>query len=387
MSWLEVNKVEQRKQFIIRHLSGERITDLCNEYEISRKTGYKFIDRFKKLGFEGLNDLSKRPYRQPNKTDDFIEGAIVSLKSRHPSWGPKKLKTRLEEIDPGLRIPSASTIGIILSRHGLVNNRPRRISRSYHPTLLTEGLNANDVWCIDFKGQFKMQNSRYCYPLTISDYRTRYLIACECLEKINQEDAFQVFKHAFIEYGQPRIIRSDNGAPFSSGNALYGLSKLSIWFLKQGIKHERIEPGHPEQNGRHERLHRTLKQDALRPTAKNIMQQQEVLDKFRDTYNNERPHEALGQKTPASIYKTSDIKYTERTLTYPLHDFTKNADCRGCIWLKKSKPTRISRVFYGETLGLRELDDTWLVSYADYDIGLINKKTLKFESMESIDAY
>lgn len=387
MSWNEVNKVEQRKQFILRLLKGEQMTDLCQEYEISRTTGYKFLDRFKESGFEGLEDFSRRPHRFPNKTDEFIENLIIDLKKSHIKWGPKKLKILLEDKYSSIHFPAVSTIGMILANNGLVVKSTRRIARCYHRTNLTDSDQANDVWCIDFKGQFRTKDRRYCYPLTISDHKTRYLIACEALESTKQDEAFGVFKSCFIKYGMPKIIRSDNGVPFASSSSIYGLTKLSLWFVKLGIDIERITPGHPEQNGRHERLHKTLKYESICPAANNIMQQQEKFDDFMFKYNNERPHESLGQKTPGSLYRASPVKYAEIDVRryYSGHDFSRRVNDRGEISINPRMPVKISKIFYGEHLGFKEYGSTYLVSYSKYDIGQIDKNTLKFEPLEQLD--
>ncbi|MFC1478784.1 integrase core domain-containing protein [Candidatus Margulisiibacteriota bacterium] len=385
MSWMEVDKVEQRKRFILRLLNGERMTDLCREYDISRKTGYKFLERFKEFGFDRLSDLSRTPHRIHNKTNEILEEHILYIKAKYPTWGPKKIKAKAEEMHQGLKFPAASTIGAILDKHGLVKKSKRRIKRSYHSGCLSESKKANDIWCIDYKGQFLTQDRHYCYPLTISDHQTRFLIACEALESTRYEDAYYVFKHCFKKHGLPKSIRSDNGTPFASVNAIFGLTKLSAWFLKLGIKVERIAPGHPEQNGRHERMHRTLKQDVLRPPARNIIQQQEAFDTFRRIYNHERPHEALGQVVPFSVYENSAKPFNENVvLDYATHDIVRKVDFKGDIKLA-NKRTVISTVLSGEYVGLRELDDTWLVSYADYDIGHIDKESLKFTSLEYLD--
>ena len=387
MSWNEVNKVEQRKQFILRLLKGERMTDLCQEYEISRKTGYKFLERFKGFGFEGLDDFSRRPHRFPNKTDAFIEGLIVEFKKKHIKWGPKKLKVLLEDKYSNIHFPTVSTIGMILSNNGLVERNARRIGRCYHRTDLTDSNFPNDVWCVDFKGQFKTKDMQYCFPLTISDHKTRYLIACEALESTRQEEAFDVFKSSFTKFGMPKIIRSDNGPPFASSSLIYGLTKLSLWFVKLGINIERIAPGHPEQNGRHERLHKTLKYEAICPPAKNIIQQQERFNVFTDDYNNHRPHESLGQKTPASLYKKGEVKFVEPDVRqyYSNHDFTRRVNDSGEIWINPRMRVRISKIFYGEHLGIKEYESTYLVSYSKYDIGQIDKRSLEFVPLEQLD--
>lgn len=386
MSWKEVDKVEQRARFVLRYLNGERMTDLCKEYDISRKTGYKFYDRYQRYGFEGLADRSSRPGRIARKTNEFMEEYVLAIKNKYPTWGPKKIKAKLEQTYAGVLIPAASTIGCILDKHGLVLKRSRRMKRAYyHSDTLSNSENPNDIWCIDFKGQFRTTDNKYCYPLTISDHYSRYLIACEALESTGQEDSYQVFRQAFQEYGLPKMIRSDNGTPFASANALYGLTKLSAWFLSLGIKLERIEKGHPEQNGRHERMHRTLKQDCLRPAANNILKQQEVFDRYMDIYNQERPHEALGQKVPAALYRKSAITLCEnKELLYAMHDHVRYVSATGAIKLSDHK-IQISSALAGRAVGLRELDSSWLVSYADYDLGFISKDLYKFGSLEYIE--
>jgi putative transposase len=387
MSWKEVNKVEQRQAFIYRYLKGETVTELCREYGISRKTGHKFIQRFKQYGVSGLNDYSRCPHRCARKTDEFIEGLIVDYKMKHPQWGPKKIKQNLDRTYPTLQFPAVSTIGVILERKGLRQPRSRRVKRSYIPMQLTESKAPNDIWCIDFKGQFQTRDGKYCYPLTISDHQTRYLIACECLEHPSTEGVYPVFQQCFSEYGLPKIIRSDNGSPFASMSGPYGLSRLSVWFLSLGIQLERIEPGHPEQNGRHERMHRTLKLEALQTVAANLLQQQEILDHFRQVYNQERPHEALEMLTPADVYTKSGTPYSGSLggFSYPTYFKVYRVDSAGYIYMGHHKYIKISRIFGGHYLGLKELDHAWWVSFCLYDIGIIHKKTLKFEIFENMD--
>lgn len=385
MPWLEVNKLELRKIFVLRLLRGEKMTDLCKEYGISRPTGYKFPARFKECGFQGLSDLSRKPHLSPNKVDPFVEQLIIDLKGDYITWGPKKLKARLETLYPGLKTPAASTIGAVLDRNGLVASKTRRIKRAYSLTQLSDSNQPNDIWCIDYKGQFRTKDNIYCYPLTISDHFSRFLIACEALQGTGQDEAFAVFKRSFATYGLPNIIRSDNGSPFCSSSKLYGLTRLSAWFLSLGIKLERIDPGHPEQNARHERMHRTLKHDAINPPANNILQQQEYFENYVKIFNFERPHEALDQQTPGVLYKNSERNYREQILEYPYHDLSKKVDFDGFLFIDSKRQVRISKVLYGYYLGLKEQEKEWLVTFAKYDIGVIYKDTLEFETMEILD--
>jgi len=385
MPWLELNKLEQRKIFVLRVLRGESMTDLCKEYGISRTTGHKFLNRFKEFGFQGLRDLSRKPHFSPNKTDPFIEELIIDTKGHYPTWGPKKIKARLETLYPSLKIPAVSTVGSVLSRNGLVVSRTRRMKRVYVKSQLTQSKEPNDVWCIDYKGQFQTKDKNYCFPLTISDHYTRFLLACEALQSTNQDEAFEVFMRIFKTFGLPKIIRSDNGSPFASTSKCYGLTRLSAWFISLDIKVERIAPGHPEQNARHERMHRTLKSDAINPPAKNILQQQENFDKYIKVYNYERPHESLCQKTPGSLYKKSGKNYIERGMKYPNHDFTKKIDDNGFLYIDSKRRVRITKALAGQFVGIKEQEKQWLVTFNKFDIGIIHKKTLAFESMEVLD--
>lgn len=385
MPWLEVNKLEQRKIFVLRVLRGESMSDLCKEYGISRPTGYKFLERFKEFGFQGLNDLSRKPHFSPNKIDPFIEELIIDVKGHYPTWGPKKIKARLETLYPYLKIPVVSTVGSVLSRNGLVVSKTRRIKRLYATSQLSESKYPNDVWCIDYKGQFKTKDNTYCFPLTISDHNTRFLIACEALQSTNQSEAFDVFKRSFKTFGLPKIIRSDNGSPFASTSKCYGLTRLSAWFISLDIKVERIAPGHPEQNGRHERMHRTLKHDAINPAAKNILQQQEKFDNYINVYNFERPHESLSQQTPGSLYKNSNKIYIERDLEYPNHDFKRKVDSKGFVSIDSQRRVRITKALDGHLIGLKEQEKQWLVTFNKFDIGVIYKNSLTFEPMEVLD--
>src|ERR1700676_4514984 len=310
---------------------------VCREFEISRKTGYKIYSRYKDCGIEGLTDRSRRPYRHARQLPFQIEKAIVQLKQEHPSWGAPKIRERLRRKHSEIHCPAISTVHAILDRNGLVKRRRRRV---YKPegTALAHPHHPNDLWCADYKGEFMLADRRYCYPLTITDFASRYLISCEALESTRAMYAFTVFERTFKDFGLPRAIRTDNGAPFASANSLFGLTKLSVWWLRLGIGIERIKPGHPQQNGRHERMHLTLKKEATKPAASNFLQQQARFDKFIDVFNNQRPHEALAMKCPVEIYQPSNRTYTGLPdIDYPLHDKTIVVTRCGRICLGKKK--------------------------------------------------
>lgn len=372
--------MDQRVQFISRFLEGERVSDLCREFEISRKTGYKFIDRYKKFGANGLSDQSRRPHHFANRTHDEIERKILNLKDIFPTWGPKKIHAKLVSLHRGVSFPAVSTIGEILDRNGLVKRRKKRVNASHFPsTPVTESKKSNDVWCTDFKGQFRLGNYSYCYPLTITDHFSRYLIGCEALTSTKVIPAIGIFEEIFDEYGLPRAIKSDNGIPFSS-NSFRGLSELSAWWMSLGIEIQKSRPAHPQDNGRHERMHKTLKAETTRPSAVNELQQQERFIKFKKTYNNDRPHEALNMKTPTSIYEKSKrtLKQALEEAKYPFHDRVQRVRENGSLRVDKNDYF-IGAALRGRALGLRELDSgMYLVSLNRFDLGYLNPVTVKF---------
>ena len=269
MPWKECQPVDERLRFVARLFDGEQMTALCAEFGISRKTGYKIYTRYKDYGLQGLTDRSRRPYRHANQLPLVLEKQIVRLKREYPDWGAPKIREKLRGRCGPLRCPAISTVHAVLDRHGLVRRRRRRRYRATGTTL-GEALEPNALWCADFKGEFMLANRRYCYPLTITDFASRYLLTCEALTTTREIPAFTAFERTFKDFGLPAVIRTDNGVPFASAKALYGLSKLSVWWLRLGIGIERIRPGHPEQNGRHERMHLTLKTEATKPAAANV---------------------------------------------------------------------------------------------------------------------
>src|ERR1700694_697871 len=305
MPWKASSVMEERLRFVAKFLDGEAMTDVCREFGISRKTGYKVFQRYKDSGVEALCDRSRRPVRYANQLPDQIESLIVRFKREKPHWGARKIRELLvRRLDGDFRVPAKSTIHAVLCRHGLVKPMGRvRVRAS--GTSLSMGDNPNALWCVDFKGEFKLGDGRYCYPLTVTDHASRFLLLCEALESTREDTALTAFERLFRERGLPLAIRSDNGVPFASPNALFNLSKLSVWWLRLGIAIERIKPGHPQQNGRHERMHLTLKKEATRPPGFNSLQQQDRFDAFLREFNAERPHEALDMKCPAELYTAS----------------------------------------------------------------------------------
>jgi putative transposase len=383
MPWTECSVMDEKLKFVARLLDGEKMAELCREFGVSRKTGYKIWDRYKECGIEGLPAQSRKPYKNANRLPVQIETLIVQAKREKPTWGARKIKERLKRKYPGINLPANSTIHAVLDRHGLVNVRKRRRYKA-EGTALSYAHNPNDLWCADYKGEFLMGNNTYCYPLTITDFSTRYLLSCEALETTKEPYAFSVFERAFKDYGLPKAIRTDNGNPFSNVQAMFGLSRLSVWWLRLGIELERTAPGCPQQNGRHERMHLTLKQEATKPAGANLLQQQEKFDQFIDEYNNDRPHEALEMKYPGEIYQKSERSYSGLPdVAYPMHDRTITVTHCGRICMDRRK-INFSRVFAGQDVGVRQVDDRiWLVSFMDYDLGYFDDETARVEPGEN----
>jgi len=384
MPWKVSKPMDERLKFIARLLDGERMAGLCREFGISRKTGYKIEARYRACGIEALRDRSRRPYRQANQLPMQIEKLIVRLKQDKPSWGAPKIRERLRRLHPDVHLPAISTVHAVLDRHGLVKRRkrPRRELRA--GTSLSQALEPNALWCADYKGEFMLADRRYCYPLTVSDFASRYLIACEALATTKEAYAFTVFERLFKEFGLPRAIRTDNGVPFASPNALFNLSRLSVWWLRLGIAIERIKPGCPQQNGRHERMHLTLKLETTKPAGQNFLQQQAKFDDFIDVYNRERPHQAIAMRCPAELYRPSTRPYRGLPeLDYPLHDKTVTVTTCGRICYKQRK-INLSTVFAGQNVGVKQTDDrVWLVSFMHYDLGYFDDETCRLEPLHN----
>ncbi len=382
MPWKECHVMDERLRFIGRLLDGEQMAGLCAEFGISRKTGYKIYHRYKGCGMDGLTDRSRRPQRHANQLPMAIEKLIVRLKREYPTWGAPKIRERFRRRYAPVQCPAISTVHAVLDRHGLVQKTKRR--PRVKGTALSWPAQPNALWCADYKGEFMLADRQYCYPLTITDFASRYLLRCEALSTTREVYAFAVFERVFKDFGLPEAIRTDNGVPFASPYALYGLSKLSVWWLRLGIQIERIKPGHPEQNGRHERMHLTLKTEATKPAAANVLQQQARFDEFLERYNHERPHQALGMKVPGELYTRSARPYQGLTeLDYPFHDWTATVTRCGRLCYKGRK-INLSHVFAGQNVGVRQVSDRiWLVSFMDYDLGYFDDETCRLEPIEN----
>lgn len=353
--------MELRQEFIEEWMEGElTVSDLCRAYAISRKTGHKFIARFRRHGLEGLADLSRRPHHHPAMVCQEVVEAILAVRRQHPKEGVVTLLARLRKKRPHLALPAPSTAHEILRRHGLVCERPaRRRATPTHPGTLTQPQAPNHVLSIDFKGQFRLGNGRLCYPLTVSDNYSRYLLRCVALGdgQTGHEHVRPIVEACFREYGLPDIIRSDNGPPFAT-TGLGGLSRLSVWWMRLGIRPERIEPGKPQQNGRHERMHATLKRTACQPAQHDLRTQQIVFDRFRHDYNFERPHQALDLRTPSQLYTPSPRQMPPRLpeIEYPQHMLVRKVKASGQIKLD-GHDIRIGDALVEQHLGLRFEDD------------------------------
>jgi putative transposase len=353
---------------------------LCREFGISRVTGHKIWSRYQQDGNKGIYNRSRRPHKHPNQTPFEIEQLIVRLKREKPSWGAPKIRELVQNKYPSVKAPSTSSVHSILDRYDLVKKRRQRSKFKATASFLSNPTAPNDLWCTDFKGQFRMKNKEYCYPLTITDFASRYLFTCESLSSVAENACFEVFERTFKEYGLPKAIRSDNGIPFASGNSAWNLTKLSVWWMRLGIRLERIEPGNPQQNGRHERMHRTLKMEATQPPGSNLLQQQEKFNDFIDQYNNERPHQALEMKVPAKVYQRSPRPYNGLPdLTYPGFDKTLLISSCGRICLGTSYKIHVSKSFSNQPVGLKMVDTgTWQVDFMSYSIGYFDEYSRKF---------
>jgi len=371
--------MEEKVRFVFEYEQDERtMTELCQGYGIARETGYVWLRRYRERGLEGLVELNRAALRHGNQTPAEAERAVLELRQAHMRWGPRKLKHVLERDQPARHWPAASTIGDLLKREGLVVERRKRRRTVPYGEPLAHADGANRVWCADFKGWFRTGDGDRIDPLTISDAHSRYLLRCQAVAKTDTERTKAIFEAAFREYGMPEAIRTDNGAPFAS-SAVAGLSRLAVWWMKLGIVPERIEAGHPEQNGRHERMHRTLKQETAQPAAANRRAQQCAFDRFRQEYNQQRPHQALAMQTPAAVYVSSPRAYPARVPEpeYPTSMLVRSVHHQGQIRWKKNE-VFLTEVLWGEHVGLLPADERWFTIYfAQFPIARFDSRKLR----------
>ncbi len=372
--WSNASPEMEQIRFIQRwERGGESFLELCRAFSISPKTGYKRVHRFQIWGWDGLGDLSRAPHQHPNQTERPVVERLVMARQEHPTWGPKKLIAWLRGQEPLVPWPAPSTAGDLLDRAGLVNRRKRRRRTPPWSQPFVQAEQPNDLWCIDFKGWFRTGNGVRVNPLTVEDASSRYLLVCHGLHQPRGSQVRPVLERAFREYGLPRVIRSDNGPPFASVG-LGGLSSLSVWWIKLGILPERIEPGHPEQNGRLERLHRTLKAETASPPRTTWQRQQRAFQDFRSSYNEERPHEALGQQPPARQYQPAARQYPRRVDSpeYEAGTTVRRVRTNGEIKWNGGR-VYLSEALCGEPVGLMPQDDRyWTIHFGPLQIGLLD---------------
>ncbi len=376
MPWKESRAMDQRMRFVIAATEeGAVMSRVCEAFGISRTIGYKWLQRYVADGLEGLKDHSRAPHVHGRARSEEVVSTALALRDRYRHWGPKKLRVKLAELRPDIVLPGVSTIGDWLRKEGLTEPRRRR----RHCPPFTQPFRAadspNSVWSADFKGWFRTNDGIRCDPLTISDAMSRYLLCCQALERPDQVAVRRAFDSVFCEFGLPSAIRSDNGPPFASTGA-GGLSTLSLWWIKLGITPERIEPGKPQQNGRHERMHRTLKAETANPPAANLAAQQTRFECFRQTFNVERPHEALQMRTPASLYRSS-----LRSYPCALREPAYGADC-AVRRVRSNGEIRwagelifVSEVLVGEPVAVEETETgDWRVRFGELELGFIDLK-------------
>jgi transposase InsO family protein len=367
--------MDERMRFVVEYdLDDLSMTGLCAKYSISRKTGYKWLARIQEAALEGFQDRSRAPHHHPNQLPLTIEQAIVAMRQSHPTWGPKKVLRRLQVEEPQKHWPARSTIAELLRRKGLIwpRKRRRRVPPQQQPFASCDGANA--IWCVDFKGWFRTGDGQRCDPLTISDAFSRYLIRCQAVDDTSGPCVRPLFEAAFREYGLPRAIRSDNGSPFAS-RAVAGLSRLSVWWIKLGITPERIDPGKPQQNGRHERMHLTLKRETASPPGATVRSQQRHFDAFRKEYNEQRPHEALEMSTPASRYVPSMRPYPGREpeVMYPQEWPCRMVRVRGEVKFK-GRPFFLSEALTGEPVGFEPIEGRyWRAHFGPVPLGIFDE--------------
>jgi len=387
MPWRETSPMEQRLEFVHEFATGLfTMTELAEQYGISRNTGYKWVERFEAAGIGGLADQSRRPHSSPETTDPAVVEALVRLRQRRPRWGARKLLAVLTRQQPDVAWPARSTACAVLKARGLV--RARRVRHPRLPAVAPRRpiTALNEVWTTDFKGEFRTGDGAYCYPLTLRDGLSRFVLRCDALGGHTTALTRPRFERAFAEYGLPERIRSDNGPPFG-GAGLGRLSRLAVWWIRLGIVPERIEPGHPEQNGAHEQFHAVLKAETARPPARTAAAQQRRFTRFCAEYNYERPHEALNDETPATQYRPSSRALPRRLppLEYPGHAEIRHVSTTGCVsW--HNAPLFVSEALAGEAIAFEEIDDgIWTIAFATVVLGRFDERRRRIHPIASGD--
>lgn len=376
MPWLEATPMEHRERFIRDQQSGlYTMSELCDRHTISRKTGYKWLARFDAGGRAALGDRSRAPHRCPHRIPADVAELICGARRQHPRWGPEKLLQWLAPRHPTVALPATSTAGDLLARQGLVTTRRRRRPSAHPGVVPLTTTHPNDLWTADFKGHFRTQDGVYCYPLTIADQHTRFLIACHGLRSTHGLGVRAVFDRLFRTYGLPRAIRTDNGVPFAT-TGFRGLSQLNVWWMRLGIQHQRILPGRPQQNGAHERMHKTLKADTLRPPRATRLAQQRAFNAFRQEYNEERPHQHLRGGTPASVYRSSPRAYDARLppIDYPGHFLVRRVSSAGTFCFKH-RVLFLAHSLAPHPIGLEEVDDgIWSIYFGQVLLARLDER-------------
>lgn len=381
MPWEATSPERERMRFVTQWLEGAYTkAELCARFGISRPTGDALLRRWSEEGIDGLKDRSRRPKHSPQRISPPMRDLLLQTRRAHTDWGPRTIVAFLKGANPGMAVPAPSTVGDLFSREEVVERRQPRRSRGQHPgraAVTVQG--PNDLWATDFKGEFRTRDRQICYPLTVTDANSRYLLGCEGLTSNAHEGTQAVFTRIFREYGLPLVIRSDNGVPFSS-RAIAGLSKLNVWWTKLGILHDRIAPAHPEQNASHERMHRTLKRATLRPPSETIRTQQARFDAFREEFNTVRPHQALGMATPASRYAASPREMPRRIPApeYPGHCIVRRVRANGIVYFR-DRQLFLSEVLIGESVAFEEIHDgVWSVLFYNLLIARLDERTFRF---------
>ena len=375
--------MSQRLEFVEMVQQRRRsISELCGLFGISEKTAYKWLRRYHVEGVPGLADRSHAPHQAAHQLTSQVMAAIVALRERHPTWGPRKLRAILATRHPTARWPATSTIGELLRRRGLIHARRRRSPGRYAPwkrldAARTTATAPNELWTADFKGQFRLQTGAYCYPLTVLDAHSRFLLSCTALTSTGTLPSYAVFRRLFEEYGLPRVIRTDNGCPFAASTALARLSTLAVWWIRLGIRPERIQPGHPQQNGQHERLHKTLKAEATRPASASVRDQQRRFVVFQREYNDERPHEALGQQPPGRVYVPSPRTMPRRPPSLNIPGRLRSGASPSAGSSSRGESIYLSEALDGEDVALEETaNDHWRVLFGPLILGRYDPTTI-----------